>query len=330
MSMYWDINKPLSYNALFNFIIGNRGGGKTYGAKQFCINRAIKNDEQFVYVRRFKDEFKKIKTFFNDIQHEYPDSQFTVNKGEFKKDDKTIGYYMPLSTAKIQKSTAFPKVTTIIFDEFILDKGAHHYLPDEVTHFLDLFETVFRTRDNARVFFLSNALTVTNPYFLFFELKLPYGKNISCKNDVLIELVQNQEYIEKKKQTRFGKLIANTPYGDYAIENNFLRDNKNFIEKKKGKCNYLFTFIYKGNSFGVWISYQQGKMWVSKDIDTSKKLIYAITKDDHTPNTLLLNTLNKSRYFKAFTENYQLGNVYFESINIKNICYEVIKLARIY
>ena len=59
--MYWDINKSLSYNALFNFIVGNRGAGKTYGSKKYVINRFLKYGEQFVYIRRFKDELKKIK-----------------------------------------------------------------------------------------------------------------------------------------------------------------------------------------------------------------------------------------------------------------------------
>ena len=36
--MYWDINNSLSYNRLFNFIVGARGVGKTYGAKRWAIN----------------------------------------------------------------------------------------------------------------------------------------------------------------------------------------------------------------------------------------------------------------------------------------------------
>ena len=33
-SIFWDIGRTLTYNALFNFIVGNRGGGKSYGAKK--------------------------------------------------------------------------------------------------------------------------------------------------------------------------------------------------------------------------------------------------------------------------------------------------------
>lgn len=36
---YWDVDRTLSHNCLFNFIISLRGGGKTYG----CLKRVIKN-----------------------------------------------------------------------------------------------------------------------------------------------------------------------------------------------------------------------------------------------------------------------------------------------
>ena len=37
--MFYDYNKVLSYNAMFNFIIGERGVGKSYGAKVYVANR---------------------------------------------------------------------------------------------------------------------------------------------------------------------------------------------------------------------------------------------------------------------------------------------------
>ena len=42
-SIYFDIHPILTYNALINFIIGERGVGKTYGCKKFCIADFIKN-----------------------------------------------------------------------------------------------------------------------------------------------------------------------------------------------------------------------------------------------------------------------------------------------
>ena len=36
--MYYSRNDLLSYNALFNFVVGERGTGKTYQFKDWCIN----------------------------------------------------------------------------------------------------------------------------------------------------------------------------------------------------------------------------------------------------------------------------------------------------
>lgn len=330
--MFWDIQKSLSYNALFNFIVGNRGGGKTYGAKKYAVNHFLKTGKQFVYIRRYTKELNKLKQFFADLikENEFPDIKLEVKGKQFFINNKLAGYALALSTAKIEKSNSFPDVDFIVFDEFILDKGTYRYLPDEVTNFLECYETIARKRNDVRAFFLSNAITVTNPYFLYFNIKLPYNNTIACKNDILIELVQNADFIAAKKETRFGKLIQDTDYGRYSIDNSFLRDNKTFIEKKTGQCNFCFQLIYKGVKIGIWTNWELGKIFCSYDVDENFNIKFAITKEDFQPNTLLLSALKKNSAFKSFIQNYSLGNVYYENIHIKNLIYDIVKLYNIY
>lgn len=56
---------------------------------------------------------------------------------------------------------------------------------------------------------LANAVTITNPYFLYFDLKLPYNSDIALyKNGlILVQYMKNEEYREIKKKSRFGKLV---------------------------------------------------------------------------------------------------------------------------
>lgn len=327
--IYWDISVPLSYNALFNFIIGNRGGGKSYGVKKHIISRFIKRKEQWVYVRRYKTEFvddgdNSLATFFDDIREEFPGHELEVKGKKFFIDGECAGFAMALSTAKTKKSVPRPGVQTIFFDEFIIDKGVYHYLPDEVTNFLELYETIARMRD-VQVWFVANAITVTNPYFLYFHISLPYGKTIYCKNDKLIELVQKAEFIETKKKTRFARMIEGTDYARYAIENDFLRDNPVFIEKKTGQCNYMFSIAFAGVTMGVWANWSKGLIYISKDHDPDFPLTFALSKDDHTPNTMLISSLRQNRHFKWFIENFNLGNVRFENMNLKNTIYDIMR-----
>lgn len=349
-SMFWDIKRTLTHNSLINIILGNRGGGKTFGAKELCIDNFIKKGEQFGYIRRYKDDLKEpMQQFFKDIEYKYPDYEFktdnkylyirlkTENDNEKWTDKDIAGYGFILSTANNKKSISYPRITTLVYDEFLLDKGNQRFLPNEPVALLNLYETIARPgtpHPRVVLFMLANALTITNPYFLYWDLKMPTKKDKNNKwiwkhptRPILVEDVKNEKFIDTKKNTEFGKLIEGTTYSGYSIDNKFLLDNDTFVEKRSPKAKFYFTFIYLEHTLGVWIDRDEGKLYVSKDIDPSYPLVYSITLKDHKPNTMLIKNKSRNGHFKIFLENYQLGNVYFESINIKNITYEVIKMS---
>ena len=287
--------------------------------------------------------------FFKDIEHQYPDYEFKTdnkyfyirlkptNPKEKWKESDIAGHGFVLSTASNKKSIAYPSITTLIFDEFLIDKGNQIYLPDEPIKLLNLYETIARpATGHPRVvlFMLANALSITNPYFLFWDLKMPDKQDRNGKfiwkhptRPILVEDVRNTGFIDAKRNTEFGALVAGTKYADYSIDNKFLLDDDTFLEKKSGKARYYFTFIYKDRKFGVWADFNEGKMWVSKDIDPSFLLVYTITLKDHKPNTMLLKSRTRASHFKSFIENYKIGNVYFEDMDTKNITYEVFRMT---
>lgn len=348
-SMFWDVGRTLTHNMLINIIVGNRGGGKSFGGKKRGIDNFISRGEQFVYVRRYKDDLKEpMVQYFKDIEYMYPDYEFRTDskyfyirekqEGKVKWSEKDIaGYGITLSTANNKKSISYPKVTLIIFDEFLIDKGNQRYLPNEPVALLNLYETVARPgtgHPRVVMFMLANALTVTNPYFLYWDLKMPTKQDKNGKwiwkhptRPILVEDVRNEAFMQSKRETEFGKLIEGTTYAEYSIENKFLLDNDTFVERKSPNSRYWCTIKYKDNYLGVWMDGGEGKMYVSNDIDPSYPLVYSVTMNDHTPNTMLLKNRNRAQHFKIFIDNYQLGNVRFESINIKNICYEIIKMS---
>lgn len=327
---WYDINKTLTYNCLFNFIIGNRGSGKTYGAKKRAVKQFLDKGYQFVYLRRFKEELDETaESYFNDIiiNKEFPDVVIEYRAGCYFINDQLAGYAMALTKAKDYKSISYPLVYLIIFDEFLIeDNGYSRYLKNEVKQFLNFYMSIDRYR-GCTVFFLANSVSMVNPYTMYFNLSLPYGSNIYRRGDVLLQLVQDEEFIKERKETRFGKIIAGTDFEEYAIENKFTGDSKTFLMKKTEKSNYYFTFVYRGEDYGIWVDYNEGKFFVSQDVDPCCKLIYSVTVDDHSPNTLLLSNINKAVFWKKFIENYKMGNVYFENQKVKNIVYEVIKLC---
>lgn len=350
-SIFWNGKRTLTYSQiLFYIILGNRGGGKSFGAKEIVIDKFIKSREQFGYIRRYKEDLKEpSEQFFKDIEYKYPDYEFKsegkyfyirekpVSPDEKWTKDDIAGYGFTLSTANNKKSISYPDITTLIFDEFLLDKGNQMYLPNEPMKLLSLYETIARPgtgHAEVKMFMLANNITITNPYFLFWNLEMPTKKDKNGKwiwihpsRPILVENVVNEKFIDVKANTSFGALIKDTDYADFSINNVSMIDTDTFIEKKTNNCRFWCSFIYNGNQYGVWLDRLEGKMYVSEDYDPMYPIVYAVTLKDHSPNTMFLRDKSRAVRFKSFIENYKLGNVRFENINIKNICYEVIKLA---
>lgn len=347
-SIFWDIGRTLTHNMLINVIVGNRGGGKTFGSKERAINNFIEKKEQFGYIRRYKDDLKEpMVQFFKDIEYKYPDYEFRTDSKYFyirlkpeNKDQKwteedIAGYGFVLSTASNKKSISYPDITMLIFDEFLLDKGNQHYLQDEPLKLLNLYETVARPGTGHKrvvLFMLANAISITNPYFLFWGLKMPTKQDKNGKwiwkhptRPILVEDVRSEAFIDAKRNTEFGALVDGTKYADFSIENKFILDDNKFIEKKSPNARYFFTFIYKGKTFGVWADFSEGLMWVSESYDPSFLLVYSLTLKDHSPNTLLIKSVRKQSQFRKFIDAYKMGCVRFETMNIKNLTYEVIQ-----
>lgn len=321
MSIFYSPEKLISYNALFNFVIGERGVGKTYGVSKFSVQDFLKHGNEFVYLRRYKSELEKSGPgFFKKFQKtgEFDGHEMEFKNSEFLIDDEVAGYALPLSTANILKSDdTYANVKNIIFDEFIIDKGTYHYLRNEVEQLLDIIETIARLR-NIRVFFLGNAISISNPYFAYFDLTLPYGSEFKLfKNGLIcVNYIKNMAYRAKKKASRFGQLIEGTSYGRYAIDNEWLRDSKSFIRKKTGACHNWSILVIDGQRFGVWKN-GDGFVFISNDYDPNNPCVFAAEVKDHDEQTMLIRARNSS-WFKPVITGFRKGMLAFEDQKIKN------------
>lgn len=157
-SIFYNPERIISYNALLNIIIGERGVGKTYGFKKFIVNRFLNKHKQFAYIRRYDTDLEASvgntndNKFFEQIRKEFPNSEFKISRSKKVRklyiDNKLCGYALPLSAADSLKSSSYENVDTIIYDEFMLKEGSsQHYLRNEPEIILDLIETIGRLRD---------------------------------------------------------------------------------------------------------------------------------------------------------------------------------------
>lgn len=324
-SLYYDGNKMLSYNRILNFVIGARGIGKSYFYKLHPIKRFLKYGEQWIYVRRYKPELKKVTNYFNDVMREFPNHEFKIKGREFYIDGKLAGWSIPLSTWQSEKSNAYPNVSTIIFDEFIREKDNSGYIPNEVDALLNLMDTVFRDRDNVRCICLSNAVSVVNPYFLYFDLVPNINKRFNPYKDILIEIPDAKDFAAERRKTRFGSLIDGTTYGDMALDNEFTNDSQVFIDKRSKESKFKFSVIYNGMTLGIWVDPDLGLMYVSTDHDPSTKDVYVIQKEDLSENTLLLSSWKENFHLRKMVSAFKNGYLRFDNQVLRNVGYDLFK-----
>ena len=320
------------------FLFGERGVGKSYGAKKFVIDQFRKKHSQFLYLRRYENEIKQVfekdknnpKDFFDDIKKEYPELNLCAKHKKFFINDECFGFAKRMTEAQDLKSAVFENIKTIIIDEYPIEKNKRYYLPDEGMILMGIFDSIIRNRNDVRIFILGNAVNGIeySPLFSFFELTLPYNNDIKLfkDNTILVQYMNNEEFRKERENTLIGKLAKGTAYEKYAMQNTILDKNKNFIEKKKGSSKFSFALIYNGQTFGIWNDFNEGKIFVSTDYDSFSPYIFALSLSDHTPNTMLLGALKKYRFWKLFIDNFKMGNVYYENQKIKHCMHEIVRL----
>ena len=329
-SIFYNPERIISYNALLNIVIGERGVGKTYGFKKFIVNRFLNKHKQFAYIRRYDTDLEASvgntndNKFFEQIRSEFPDSEFKISKSKKVRklyiDNKLCGYALPLSAADSLKSSSYENVDTIIYDEFQLKDGStQHYLRNEPEIILDLIETIGRLRD-IRIYCLGNAISSTCPLMAYFDLTLPYNTDIKTFKDgtIAVEYIKNEKYREVKKASRFGKLIDGTKYGKYAIDNEFLTDSKAFIKKKDKFAKFYFILYVNGRQYGIWRDFTNGYMYVSNDIDPNCPIKFAIHEEDHNESTVFAK-VRSNFWFKQIINHYRMARLCFENQAVKNM-----------
>lgn len=310
-------------------VLSNRGGGKTFNMTRWCIDDFLKRKAQAVWVRRYQTEVDEVLQngkFFDAVREYYPNHDLKIDGNIGYIDGEVAIHFIALSTSRQLKSNNYPFVNKIIFDEFIIDKGRISYLKNEVEVFLDLYETVARTRDNVRAVLLANAVTIVNPYFLFFNVKPDTSKRFTVSGQICIELFTDSEFVDAKKRSRFGQLISGTRYANYAIDNEWLLDNETFIEPKTPRAEFMLALKYNGFFYGFWVDYKEGLIFVNRQYDPSSYSLYCLQKDDHDPNLLLIKSLSQCKPMQRVIFAFRNGLLRFDDMTVKNQFYEFIGL----
>src|SRR5699024_4361766 len=97
------------------------------------VSQYIDEKQEFVYVRQTETQLDELdENLITQIQEAgyYTERKFSIKGRKILCDGKIMCHLIALSTAYKLKSVPFPRVTRIIFDEFINENGT--YIKNEV------------------------------------------------------------------------------------------------------------------------------------------------------------------------------------------------------
>lgn len=172
------------FKATYNIIIGERSNGKTYATLHEIVSNFISKGKQGAYIRRWKEDYrgKRGSQMFAALETSGAISNLTDGKydrvhfysgkwylatydyslDKIIKSETPFCYAFALNDMEHDKSTSYPDVTTIVFDEFLTRQ---YYLPDEFVLFMNVLSTIIRHRDDVTIYMLGNTVNKFCPYF---------------------------------------------------------------------------------------------------------------------------------------------------------------------
>ena len=246
---YLDIEKILSYNMPFTWIVGGRGTGKTYGALKY----AYESHTRFILMRRTqaqtdlinKPEFNPYKAINQDLGADIQVksiSKYNSRIFEPAEDgEQLLGYTCALSTISNMRGFDASDCKLLIYDEFIPERHERP-IKAEGSCFLNAYESINRNRElrgepPLQVLGLANAFNIANPVFL--ELGL-VGRCEKMKNNdqeffmdpergILLVLLQRSRISKAKADTALYRLSSGS-YKDMALSNDFIYNNSDSIK----------------------------------------------------------------------------------------------------
>lgn len=183
---FYSLENILVHNADYNMIYGERSNGKTTAVLEYALKDHIESGytNQLAIVRRWEEDFKgkNGQQMFENIVHlgwvekyskgkynsiyYYSQRWYMVKYDEegnkIAQGENPFALGFSITSEEHYKSTSYPNVKTILFDEFITRQ---YYLPEEFVKFQNLLSTIIRLKTDVKIFMCGNTINKFCPYF---------------------------------------------------------------------------------------------------------------------------------------------------------------------
>lgn len=306
---YYRLDNILKEDCEYNLLLGERSNGKSYAVKHYCIEDYIKNENKFIYLRRYTVEIKNsmVEAYFNDVDVK------KVTKGKYETidiyrsgiyfahyDDKgklirdvEIGMIMSLSTATHYKSMSLLEYKNVIFEEFITQSV---YLQGETAMLQQLISTIAR-RNRIRVFLIGNTISRLCPYFNEWQLfNIPnqkqgtieiYHMNTTQKNEDGSDVVVNIAVELCENSGNNSKMFFGTQ-SHSIVNGSWETDEQPHIPYDFDACQQLYEFAVKRHNmiYSCNVMKYENEMFIFVHPVTKKIKCQRIIQEEYAPDML--------------------------------------------
>lgn len=186
---YYRLTNILKRAAHYYIIFGLRSNGKSYAVLERALRRFWEEGAQLGYIRRQNEDLKgkragevwanlvtnglvkKVtKGRWNNIIYKsgkwylcnIPDNTEEAQDEDIEVCNKPLAYAFTLSGMEHDKSSSYPGIKMVVYEEFITRK---QYLVDEFVTFCNVLSTIVRRRGDVEVFMIGNTVNQFCPYF---------------------------------------------------------------------------------------------------------------------------------------------------------------------
>lgn len=309
-SIYYDWARTFSYNADVTMVITARDRGKTFGIRAAALDDFFKSELRFVEVVRHKNELSgvmsgyfdklamldRFRTYEFKTEGRYGYVRPVVEEGETPAPWSVCCYFVALTEAQNAKKRTYVRVRKIIYDEALIEPGTYlRYLPREWQTLANVVDTVTRetgTGDGVRphLYMLGNACDLMNPFFSVWGIDSipPYGYSWHAGKKVLLHYEDPHACVLNRAETTLaGRMASGTDEGRTALSNEFVTAAADDIGDKPQDARFWLGLVYMGESYGVWIDWDEGFYYVNRKVPSDARVVYSLTRRDNTANRLI-------------------------------------------
>lgn len=329
---FFNFNEAVRLSTAFNFIIGGRGTGKTYGALKWCIE----SGKKFIFMRRLQKEadiigrdelspFRVYGDMFGGPILCRPVSKYITGVYHSVKDDDgndiptgpAVGYVCALSSIANLRGFDTSDIEYIIFDELIPEKSSakQKYLGDAL---LNAYETINRNRellgkDPVKLYALANSNDLANDIFISLGLVNTIERMTRRKQEfyqdrdrgITVIMLSRSKISEKKRKTALYRLTSGSEYERMALDNDFAYDDRFNIRSRPIR---EYRPVYAWGGICVYEHKSRAEYYVSFHLSGSPEIF-----------TGEVGRHECRRIYASIWKAYYNGAVYFESFDALRI-----------